>query len=364
MKTRYPPDPILLSIILALLGLGLVANYSSSAIFALERYGSSTYFLWKQFLWIVIGIALALFFINYDHRKLKSMVRPLLVLNIILLILVLIWGREVGGAKRWLRFLGLGFQPSEITKLSLIIFVAYYCDKKRSKIESFSKGLLPLLLVIGFFCGMIFLQPDLGTPVLIGFTCIVISFIGGAKLKQILSLGMLLLPLISLAAWAEPYRRKRILSFLHPWEDPQGSGYQLVQSLLALGSGGLKGVGLGQSHSKLLYLPEPHTDFIFPILAEELGLLGSLSLLVLYGLLGWMGFRIATRTKNMFSSLLASGITLIIVLQALFNIGAVSGCIPTKGLPLPLISFGGSSLVITLISLGILSNISRYARKE
>ncbi|OGR53415.1 MAG: cell division protein FtsW [Elusimicrobia bacterium RIFCSPLOWO2_02_FULL_39_32] len=364
MKTRYPPDPILLSIILALLGLGLVANYSSSAIFALERYGSSTYFLWKQFLWIVIGIALALFFINYDHRKLKSMVRPLLVLNIILLILVLILGREVGGAKRWLRFLGLGFQPSEITKLSLIIFVAYYCDKKRSKIENFSKGLLPLLLVIGFFCGMIFLQPDLGTPVLIGFTCIVISFIGGAKLKQILSLGMLLLPLISLAAWAEPYRRKRILSFLHPWDDPQGSGYQLVQSLLALGSGGLKGVGLGQSHSKLLYLPEPHTDFIFPILAEELGLLGSLSLLLLYGLLGWIGFRIATRTKNMFSSLLASGITLIIVLQALFNIGAVSGCIPTKGLPLPLISFGGSSLVITLMSLGILSNISRYARKE
>lgn len=364
MKKQYPPDFILMSIVLILLGLGLVTIYSSSAIYALDRFGSSTYFLLRQTIWISIGLFFALFFIIYDHRNLKKWIFPILISCFILLVLVLVAGHTVGGAKRWLRFGGIGFQPSELTKIVMILFVAYYCDKKRSKIHDFKRGILPLLSVIGIFCLLIFLEPDLGTPVLIAVTCVMMIFIGGGQIKQILTLGLSLVPLVIMAIWMVPYRRKRFFSFLNPWENAQGGSYQLVQSLLAMGSGGLTGVGLGNAQSKLLYLPEPHTDFIFPILSEEFGFTGSLGILLFFAVFAWVGFRIAERSADLFSRLLASGITLLILLQAVFNIAMVTGCIPTKGLPLPFISFGGSSLVVTLASVGILLNISRHAERR
>ncbi|MBI1979183.1 MAG: putative lipid II flippase FtsW [Elusimicrobia bacterium] len=361
-KLQYPPDPFLMTLIFTLTGVGLVANYSSSAIYALDKFGSSTYFLWRHLIWIFLGLAAASFFTVYDHRKLKGWVKPLLLLTLILLVSVLFFGREVGGAKRWLKLGGFGFQPSELAKIVIILFVAYYCDKRRSKLNQLSKGILPLLIVISLLAGLIFVQPDFGTPVLIGLTTISLLLISGLEWKYLGALAAVGTPLAMIAAWAEPYRRRRILAFLNPWENAQGSSYQLVQSLLALGSGGLTGTGLGNSRLKLLYLPEPHTDFVFPIFAEETGLLGSFLILLLFGSLAQTGFRIAGKSKDLFSSLLASGITLSILYQAILNIAMVSGCIPTKGLPLPFLSFGGSSLLMTLSSMGILLNISRYAK--
>lgn len=363
MKLKTPPDLLLLSNIMVLLGLGLVMIYSSSAIYAYDRFGSSTYFLFRQLIWIFIGLGVGLFFMLYDHEKLREWVKPALIVCFITLVLVLVFGRSVGGARRWLRIGGIGFQPSEFAKLVMILFVAYYCDRKRSRIGDFQKGLIPLLGVVGFFCGLIFLQPDLGTPVLIFTTCMTVALIGGANWKHLAGMFLAVLPFIAAAGWLSPYRRRRILSFLNPWEDMHGTSYQLVQSLLALGYGGLTGTGLGGSKSKLLYLPEPHTDFIFPIFAEEFGLLGSLIVIALFGALAWCGYRIATRSTHLFSSLLASGITLLTLYQTIFNIAMVTGCIPTKGLPLPFISFGGSSLVVTLASMGVLLNISRRVER-
>ena len=360
---QAPPDFLLMTVVLALMGIGLVTIYSSSAIYALDRFGNPAYFLIRQIVWIALGLGAAVFFMGYDHQKLKRWVPALMVLCLACLVAVLLVGRVAGGARRWLRIGGLGFQPSEFAKLTLILFTAYYCDKKRSKIGQFARGLLPILLVLGLYCGLIFLQPDLGTPVLIFLTCVTMIFIGGADVKQLLGLALPLVPLIGMAAWLEPYRRRRILAFLHPWENAQGRSYQLVQSLLAMGSGGLTGVGLGESHSKLLYLPEPHTDFIFPIFAEEFGLAGTWFIIALFALMAWAGLRIASRSNNLFSSLLASGITLMVLYQTIYNIAMVTGCLPTKGLPLPFISFGGSSLLITLASMGILLNISRNAER-
>ncbi len=358
-KTKTPPDYFLFSVVLIMLGLGLVAIYSSSAVYAMDKYNSPAYFFWKQLTWIGLGTVAGLFLVLVDHRKLRAWIKPMLAACFAMLIAVLVWGREVSGAKRWLRFAGIGFQPSEAVKIALILFVADYCDRKRSRMNSFKQGLLPVLIVIGLFCGLILLQPDLGTPVLIASACLVVIFLGGAEWKHLAGLGLAGALFTFGAVWLKPYRRRRLMTFLDPWNDVSGEGYQLVQSLLAIGSGGIAGVGLGSSHSKLLYLPEPHTDFIFPIFSEEVGLAGSLILLSLFGLVAWRGFRISHRASSVFSSLLSSGITVMILLQALFNIAVVTGCLPTKGLPLPFISFGGSSLVITLAAVGILLNISR-----
>jgi len=363
MENKNSLDYRLLTYILALIGLGLVMNYSASSIYALEKYGSSVYFLARQLIWIFIGLIALLFFSFFDYKKLKFWSRPILLVCLIFLVLVLLFGREIGGAKRWLRFSGIGFQPSELTKLAMILFVAYYCDKKKSKLAHFGVGLLPLLTILGLFCGLIFIQPDFGTAVLIGLSCITLIFVAGAHWQHILTLILVTVPLIGVAAWSQPYRRRRILSFLNPWENAQGSSYQLAQSLLALGSGGLKGVGLGNSNAKLFYLPELHTDFIFPIFAEEMGLAGSLGILFLFYLIVRSGFKIASQLSDLFGQLLAIGITLLFFFQVILNIAVVTGCLPTKGLSLPLVSFGGSSVVVTLAGLGILLNLSRHGKQ-
>ena len=362
MKERGALDLPLVSVVLMLLGLGLVMVYSSSAVYAMEKYGSSTYFFWRQLTWAGVGAAAGVTFIFYDHRKLRRWVKPSLIACAVVLALVLVFGKQVSGARRWLKLGWFGFQPSEFAKLILIVFTAYYCDKKRSRIHSFRQGLLPLLSVLAFFSGMIFFQPDLGTPVLILLTCLTLMLIAGARFRHIFGIGAALLPLLFLAMRLEPYRWRRILAFLDPWENARGASYQLVQSLLALGSGGLFGSGLGDSHSKLLYLPEPHTDFIFPIFGEEFGLMGSWFILVLFGVLAGIGFKIAARASSLFGTLLAGGITLMTLYQAVINIAMVTGCLPTKGVPLPFLSFGGSSLVVTLAGMGILINISRSSR--
>lgn len=362
MRIKYGADILLMTTVLVLIGLGVVMIYSSSAILAQEKFGEPTYFLWKQLLWIGIGIFFLILFCFIPYKNLRHWVKLLLFVSLLLLVMVLFFGKEVSGAKRWLRIGGIGFQPSELAKLVLILFTADYCDRRKSKMTSFRKGLAPFLLILALFCGLIFIQPDLGTPALIAATCLTMVFISGARISHLLILSCLVILLAFAAIWSEPYRRGRFLSYLNPWQQAEGASYQLVQSFLAMGSGGIFGVGPGESRSKLLYLPEPHTDFIFPVFAEEFGLIGSWTLISLFGLLALGGFSVARHSPNLFASLLSSGITLAILYQVIFNIGVVTGLLPTKGLPLPFISFGGSSMVTLLSAMGILLNISRSSK--
>ncbi|MFH0948714.1 MAG: putative lipid II flippase FtsW [Elusimicrobiota bacterium] len=353
-----------LIVVLALVSIGLVMILSASGVMADYRYGSPTKFYLKQLVWIVLGIFSLLFFSVFDYNKLKKFIVPLLFFTVLLLTFVLLFGTTVGGAKRWLRFGPFGFQPSEIAKITVIIFLAWYIDRRTSKMKNFKDGLLKPFFVVGIIVFLIFLERDFGVPFLIFLITIVLLFIGGVNYMYIVFAGLAAVPVIIYAVMREPYRLKRITSFLNPWADPQGSGYQLVQSLIAMGSGGLYGTGLGESKIKMLFLPDPHTDFIFPIIGEELGFVGTMFILILFFILFVLGIKIALNSKNLFGQLLAFGLTTMITLQALINMSVSVGVIPTKGLPLPFISFGGSSVLVMLTSIGILLNIAKQPSYE
>jgi cell division protein FtsW len=353
-----------LIIVLALVSIGLVMVLSASGGMADYRYGSPAKFYLTQLLSVVLGIFSLLFFSVFDYNKLKKFIVPLLILTVLLLISVLLFGTTVSGAKRWLRFGPVGFQPSEIAKITVIIFLAWYIDRRTSKIKNFKDGLFKPFFVVGSIIFLIFLERDFGVPLLIFLLTIILLFIGGANYLYIIFAATAAVPIIIYAVIKEPYRLKRITTFLNPWADPQGAGYQLVQSLIAMGSGGLKGVGLGESKVKMLFLPDPHTDFIFPIIGEEFGFIGTMVILSLFIALFIFGIKIAVNAKNLFGTLLAFGITVMITLQALINMSVSVGVIPTKGLPLPFISFGGSSVLVMLTSVGILLNIGKQLRYE
>jgi cell division protein FtsW len=288
------------------------------------------------------------------------MVYPMLLVSLCLLLLLFLpgVGYRVGGAYRWLRWEGLSFQPSELAKLSLAIYMAYSMSRKGTEMESFSRGLSPHLIVAAAFILLIVLQPDLGTAVIIGFWTLLLLFVGGVRMLHLLYVFGLSIPLLLWLVWQADYRLKRWWAFLNPWDDPQGMGFQIIHSFLAFGSGGIWGAGLGNSKQKLFYLPEPHTDFIFSIAGEELGLLGVALMVLLFGILMVGGIRVALHAPDMYSSYLAFGLTSMLGLQVLVNMGVVLGLLPTKGLALPLISYGGSSLIINLLGIGILLNIS------
>ncbi|MBI4385907.1 MAG: putative lipid II flippase FtsW [Elusimicrobia bacterium] len=355
-------DYQIVTLSLGLLVFGLVMVYSASAIWADQRYHDSLYFLKRQALWILIGLPIMALLSRLDYNRLKEWIWPLLLLNAVSLLAVL-FTSPVGGARRWIRFGPLGFQPAEFTKLILVLFLADYIDRKRSKVDSALKGLAVPWAVMGIFLGLIALEPDLGTPVLIFLIASITLFIGGARARYVLGVIACAVPVLAYEILRYPYRRQRLAHFLQPWSDPRGSGYQIVQSMLAVGSGGWFGRGLGSSQIKLMYLPAPHTDFIFPIIAEELGLLGSLGLPLLFAVLFTRGMRIARTAPNLFGELLASGISVWIVLQAYFNIAMSIGLLPTKGVPLPFFSSGGSSILVTLAGIGILLSISRQCSR-
>ncbi|MBI5574483.1 MAG: putative lipid II flippase FtsW [Elusimicrobia bacterium] len=353
-----------LIIVLALVSIGIVMVLSASGGMADYRYGSPAKFFLKQVLWVVLGIFSLLFFSVFDYNKLKKFVVPLLIFTVLLLISVLLFGTTVSGAKRWLRFGPVGFQPSEIAKITVIIFLAWYIDRRTSKIKNFNDGLLKPFFVVGFILILIFLERDFGVPFLIFMITVFLLFVGGANYLYIIFAAAAAVPVVIYAVIKEPYRLKRITTFLNPWADPQGAGYQLVQSLIAMGSGGLFGTGLGKSIVKMLFLPDPHTDFIFPIIGEEFGFIGTMLILSLFFALFIFGIKIAVNAKNLFGQLLAFGITVMITLQALINMSVSVGVIPTKGLPLPFISFGGSSILVILTSVGILLNIGKQLKNE
>lgn len=356
------PDYILFYSVLALLGMGVVMVYSASAVSANVNFNDSYYFLKRQMIWAALGLAAMGFTMNVDYHVWQKFAKPILYFTIFLLALVLIpgMGKVVNGARRWLGAGSFYIQPSEIAKLSMVLFMAFNLTKYQDRLKSFGKGLLPQLLILLLIFGLILKEPDLGTALSIAGTVFVLFFIAGAKLLHLGSLAAAGVAGVTAAVLMEPYRLKRLIAFSDPWADPLDTGYHIIQSLYAIGSGGLFGVGLGRSREKFLYLPEPHTDFIFSILGEELGLIGTITVLILFFLFAWRGLKIAMSAADIYGSILATGLTTMILLQALMNIAVVTASMPVTGIPLPFLSFGGSALIFTLAGVGILLNVSRH----
>jgi len=363
-KVRTAPDITIATSTMFLLTIGVIMVYSASAVLAFHDFGDSFYYLKRQLIFAVLGVIAMLTVMNVDYLILKKYAKPLLIVCFIMLVIVLIPGIGVvrGGARSWLGIGSFGIQPSEFMKLGMIIFLAKYLSDNQGKITSFVRGLMPPLLLVGLAFGMIMLQPDLGTGAVLVGASLMILFTAGARLKHLLMLAMVgVAGLVGLII-AAPYRLQRITAFLDPWQDPLGAGYQSIQSLYAIGPGGLVGLGLGMSRQKYNYLPEPQNDFIFSIIAEELGFIGGTFVIVLFLLLIWRGMRTAITAPDTFGSLLAVGIVGMFAVQVIINIGVVIGMFPVTGITLPLISAGGSSLTLMLTAIGILLNISRYSR--
>jgi cell division protein FtsW len=351
----------LLTVSVVLICIGIVMIYSSSSIYAWERYGDSFYFLKRHLSFLAIGLLLAFLAMVIDYRWLKKYSHWLVWIALFLLVLVLIpgMGREVSGARRWFRFKFISFQPSEFANLALIIYIADFISRKEDKIKMLVAGFIPAMCMLGVVALLILLQPDLGTIIALGSVVLIMLYVGGARGRHILTLLLCSLPALYFLVFSVPYRRARILAFLNPWLDPKGIGFQIIQSQIAIGSGGLFGRGLGHSQQKLFYLPAAHTDFIFSIIGEELGLLGTLGVIALFMIFIQQGLKIIKNAQNRFGYFLALGLVLMISLKAIINIGVSCGVFPTKGLPLPFISYGGSALIFDMISLGILINIAR-----
>ncbi len=351
----------LLTISITLLCIGVVMIYSSSSIYAWEKYGDSFYFLKRHLYFLIVGLIGTFLAMIIDYRIFRKYARVFLWVALFLLVLVLIpgLGREVSGARRWFRFKFISFQPSELANLALIVYIADFICRKGDKIKSLLKGFFPPVCALGAVVFLILLQPDLGTTIALGSVVLIMLFVAGVRSKYILNLILCSLPAVYLLVFSVPYRRARILAFLNPWLDPKGSGFQIIQSQIAIGSGGIFGVGLGHSKQKLFYLPAAHTDFIFSIIGEELGLIGTLGIIVLFMLFIQQGLKIIKNAQDKFGYFLALGLVLMVTLKAIVNIGVSCGVFPTKGLPLPFISYGGSSLIFDMVSLGILINIAR-----
>ncbi len=354
---------MLLVVIILLSCVGLIMVYSSSSAYARDRFGSSYHFFYRQLLWLFVGGAGLIFTYNLPYKKWKSASKPLIIISILLLLLTISpFGRQAGGAKRWIGFRGFLIQPSEIAKLFFVIYIADFLSRKKVKVKSFWQGLFPPLFILSVFVMILLVQPDFGTAALIAILTFILFFVGGGNLVYLLSLFFFSLPLAYYLVFSVGYRRERVMTILNPYKDPQGAGYQLIQSIIAVGSGRIFGKGLGESKQKLFFLPSSHNDFIFSIIAEELGFIGATVIILLFVIFVVLGFRIvlkAKEAKDDFAVLLALGIILLISIQSFIHIGVSTGILPTKGLCLPFVSYGGSSLVVNLTSIGILLNIGR-----
>ncbi len=360
-KAYHKHDSVILIAVLLLIGVGLIAIFSASSILAEQRYGDHYYYLKKQGVFCLFGLLLMIVATHINYLFYRSFVYFFMGLSLLLLILLFVpgFGVKVAGAQRWLRFGIISLQPSEAAKLCLAIFVAYSMSKNAENMGTFLHGLLPNVLMASIFMILILLQPDLGTALIIGMWVLILLFIGGVNLGQLMVLLGLLTPIVFYLISHTAYRLHRWWAFLNPWEDPQGFGFQIIHSFLAFGSGGLFGVGLGNSKQKLFYLPEPHTDFILSIIAEEIGFIGVSVILILFTFVIIKGMKIALHAQELFGTYLALGITCMLAVQVMVNMGVVMALLPTKGLTLPFISYGGSSLVVNLIGIGILMNISK-----
>jgi cell division protein FtsW len=354
-------DHVLLFVALTLALVGLVMVFSASAIVAGNRFQDPEFFLKRQIAWLGVGVLLMHVTSRIDYQLWKKLSIPILIGMTVLLIMVLVpsLGVAAKGARRWLRWGPISVQPAEMVKLVTVLYLAAYLAKKADKLVWFRSGLLPPLILIGVLSGLVLLEPDLGTVVVMGLVSVSLLYLGGARLAHLVTLAVCAIPVVLVLVLGSSYRRQRLMTFLAPWKDASDAGFQITQSFLAFGSGGPFGVGLGEGKQKLFFLPEAHTDFVLALVGEELGLAGTASVVVLFALFVWRGFHIASRARMPFGKYLGMGITLLIGIQALVNAAVVTGLLPTKGLTLPFVSYGGSSLVVSFVGVGMLLSISR-----
>jgi len=364
---KKPFDFILFMTVLILLSLGLIMVFSASAPMAEKESGNIYYYINRQLVFAAIGTVSMILAANYDYHKFgRKTVWALFLVSVVLLILVLIpgIGSEANDSRRWVVIAGFRFQPSELAKLSLILFFSFNLSRRKKPLNSFFGDLMPYLFALGIICVLLLLETHLSATIIMIAISMIILFVAGAKIRHF---AILIVPvvvtIIAVISFTD-YMTPRINSWLDPWSDPRGSGYQTIQSLYAIASGGLFGRGLGQSMQKFLYVPEPHNDYIFPILAEELGFIGVLVVMLLFLIFIWRGIKIAVHAPDVYGCLIASGITALIAVQSLFNVAVVTNSVPPTGVSLPFFSAGGTALILFLTEAGILLNISRYSTYE
>jgi cell division protein FtsW len=362
MARKLTPDKWLFAATVGLALFGVVMVYSASAIMAERQNGSQYYYVIKQAMWTMIGFGVmwAAMQFNYQQLKRRRIIYGLLILTVVLLLAVFAFPKT-NGAHRWIKLLGFSIQPSELSKLVLAIFLAYFLEKRAGEEGDFWRTFIPAGVITGVLAVLVVLEPDLGTSLMLGVLFTVTVFTAGARVKHLAMAAAPALVGVTAMLIFVPWRFGRLVTFLDPWADPQNKGFQVVQSLIAVGSGGPNGLGFAQGKQKMLFLPFAHSDFIFAVISEELGLIGALAVVAVFALFLWRGIRTALHAPDRFGMLLSIGIVTSIVAQALFNISVVLSLVPTKGIPLPFISYGGSSLVPTLAAVGILLNVSQHA---
>jgi cell division protein FtsW len=363
MARKLKSDKLLFTATLVLVCASLVMVYSASAVIGMEEYQQRpTFFLFKQATFALLGLALMPVLMRIDYRHYRQPLVIWTALGMVAFALVgVLFGPRINGARRWFGVAGIGVQPSEFAKIVVIFFVAAILERRMDRIDDLRYSLVPVAIVLGGIVGLILLQPDLGTALSIIVIVAAMIFAAGINYRYIIGLMLVSLPAAYIVLMSADYRRRRMMVFLDPWQDPLGDGFQIIQSLIAVGTGGLFGRGLMAGVQKLFYLPYPHTDFIYAVIGEELGLLGCTIVLACFCVIAWRGLRTAIRAPDRFGAFLALGLTAMVVVQAFFNISVVLGLLPTKGIPLPFVSFGGSSLLMSMIGMGILLNVSQHA---
>jgi len=364
MDARKNYDTTILLLAVVLTCLGVVMVYSSSSIMAAKRYGDGFYFLKRQAIYALGGFAAMAVLMRIDYQRWRRLAVPLFLLSALLLVVVLVpgIGSHAGGASRWIRMAGFSIQPSELVKLALVVYMAHSLARKKDKLQSYRFGFFPYMVVLAVLLFLLLLQPDLGSALTLAIIAMIMLVVAGTRLSYLLSVIIPALPFLYFTIMGVDYRRKRILAFLNPWEDPTDTGFQIIQSWIAFGTGGVFGNGLGEGKQKLFYLPEAHTDFIFSVLGEELGFVGVLVVTAMFLFLVLRGIRASLGAPDEFGCFLACGVTILLGIEAFVNIAVVLGMLPTKGLALPFLSFGGTSLMTTLMAVGILLNVSRHSQ--
>jgi cell division protein FtsW len=360
--TDKKPDLLLLLSTLLLATIGTIMIYSASSIIAMEKYQNGQFFLKKQLFFLALGLAGMALATRISYYKLRRLAWPGIIFSAVLLVLIKVphLGIRAGGAVRWLNLGVFSFQVSEMAKIVLIIFLASYLTEEAGHVREFKKGVLFPLGITGAMIGLIILQPDFGTSAILALVVFIMIYLGGGRIVHLTGIAAMFIPAAAWVLFHKSYRVARLTAFLDPWKDPHGSGFQIIQSMISFGSGGFFGVGIGDSMQKLFYLPEPHTDFILSVIAEESGFLGVAGILLLYVTVILSGFKIALKAPDLFGNLLAAGLTMLLALEAFINIAGVMGIIPLKGLALPFLSYGGTSLIMSFVLIGILLNISSY----
>jgi cell division protein FtsW len=361
MARKLKSDKWLFTATLLLVGTSVVMVYSASAVLAMDSHHDSYFYLFKQAAFALIGLMLVPLVMRIDYRTYRQ---PTFIwtgiVAVALALVAVLFGRPVNGASRWLGIGPLGIQPSELAKIVVIVFMAALLERRMGRIAESPAALLPIGVVLAVIVSLILAEPDLGTAVSVLMIAAVMLFAAGINYRYVLSLILITPPSFYLLVMTSPYRRRRVMAFLDPWADPLGDGYQMVQSMIAVGTGGVFGRGLMAGVQKLFYLPEPHNDFIYSVIAEELGLAGATIVLACFCVITWRGLRTAVRAPDRFGAFLALGLTTMVAFQAFFNISVVLGLVPPKGIPLPFVSYGGSSLLINLVGMGILLNVSQH----